>query len=373
MKKSALKTIVFIRWDMSVNGGAEKMTALLANEFVQKYNVVIVSLWQKNPRISYPLDNRVKVANLLKKEMKMRFAFPVAYWRMAQLLCKYHADLCMAIDSSIYFLIPVMKVMGVPIIACEHSNLQNRDRDNRFYYLLRWLSVKFSQKVITLTKRDRQAYIDKFQIATDKIDYIYNFLTDYHYRPIDYPDDSKIILSMGRFDRIKGYDLLVEVARKIFALHPDWQWHIYGAGDNAYIEEIQEKISRYGLQEKLIIKGYTSNVKEIYEKASIFVMTSYNEGLPMVLLEAKSYGLPIVAFDCPTGPGEIVENDRSGYLVECYDIDAMAAKISCLIENPAQRREFSHRAQDNMNKFAKQEIVDRWFTLLSKYIGDENE
>ena len=368
-----MKTIIFLRWDMSVNGGAEKMTALLANEFAQKYHVVLVSLCQKNHRISYQLDDRVKLVNLMNQEMKMRFVFPVACWRMARLLHEYHADLCMAIDSSIYFLIPIMKVMGVPVISCEHSNLQNRDRSNCFYYLLRWLSVKFSHKIITLTKRDKQAYIDKFHITKDKIDYIYNFLTDYHYRPIDYPVHSKIILSMGRFDRIKGYDLLVDVAQKVFIIHPDWQWHIYGAGDNAYIKEINEKIKKYNLQKNLIIKGYTDNAKEIYGKASIFVMTSYNEGLPMVLFEAKSYGLPIVAFDCPTGPGEIVENDKSGYLVDCYDLNDMAAKISLLIENPALRQKFSHMAQDNMKKFAKQEIVDKWFSLLSKYIGDENE
>ncbi len=368
-----MKTIVFLRWDMSVNGGAEKMTALLANEFVHKYNVVIVSLWQKNDRINYQLDARIKLINLCKREMKMRFAFPVVCWRMARLLSKCHADLCMVIDSSVYFFIPVMKVIGIKIIACEHSNLQNRDRNNLFYYFLRWLSVKLSDIVITLTKRDKKAYIDKFNISIDRIDYIYNFLTDYKYRLVEYPVESKIILSMGRFDRIKGYDLLVDVAQNVFAIHPDWQWHIYGAGDSAYIEEIQDKIRAYNLQKNLIIKGYTSNVKNIYEKASIFVMTSYNEGLPMVLLEAKSYGLPIVAFDCPTGPGEIVENGKSGYLVDCYDIDAMAEKIIFLIENSEQRQKFSYMAQDNMSKFTKDGIVAKWFNLIRKYIGDDNE
>lgn len=349
---------------MSINGGAEKMTALLANEFIRRYNVVIVSLWYKNNCVIYKLNEKVKEVVLLDTERRLRYSLPLVCCKMLYILHKYHADLCMAIDSSIYFLIPVAKLLGIPVIACEHSNLQNRDRNNFLYYILRWISTKLSHKIITLTRRDKLAYIEKFHISEKKVDYIYNFLADYKFKVKDYKMDSNIIISMGRFDRIKGYDLLVEVARIVFSLHSDWQWHIYGTGSREYIEEIRKKINEYGLQTKLIIKGYEENVKKIYESAGIFVLTSYNEGLPMVLLEAKSYSLPIVAFDCPTGPGEIVENEKSGYLVKCYDVESMANKIINLIENKNIRKTFSYNAQDNMEKFAKEEIIKKWFCLI---------
>ena len=103
---------------------------------------------------------------------------------------------------------------------------------------------------------------------------------------------------------------------------------------------------------------------DIYKNYSIYVMTSYREGLPLVLLEAKANSLPIVSFDCLTGPSEIVRDGVDGYLIECYNEGKMVDKLSKLIENPCLRKEFSDKSRENLDKFGKNKIIKQWETLI---------
>ena len=93
-------------------------------------------------------------------------------------------------------------------------------------------------------------------------------------------------------------------------------------------------------------------------------MTSRYEGLPLVLLEAQQYNLPIVSFRCPTGPSEIVEDRINGFLIDCYDVDQMSEKLLELMENDDLRQSFSEHAKDNMDKFDKNKILNQWIELI---------
>ena len=97
-------------------------------------------------------------------------------------------------------------------------------------------------------------------------------------------------------------------------------------------------------------------------------MTSRYEGLPMVLLEAKANKLPIVSFDCETGPSEIVRNDIDGYLVESGNVEALAEKIMLLIERADIRKRFSEHSQENLGKFSKSEIMKQWYALIESML-----
>ena len=95
-------------------------------------------------------------------------------------------------------------------------------------------------------------------------------------------------------------------------------------------------------------------------------MTSYYEGLPLVLLEAQQYKLPIVSFNCPTGPSEIIRDGVNGFLVDNYDVDGMVEKISELIENEALRKSFSNNTLLDIEKFSKEKIIQQWLDLIEK-------
>ena len=126
-------------------------------------------------------------------------------------------------------------------------------------------------------------------------------------------NESTKLVTVGRFDYQKGYDYLVQVAMKVLSEKSDWTWEIYGSGNQDEVDKIKELIKENDLQDILFIKGLEKNQDLIYGDKGIYVMTSRYEGLPLVLLEAQQYNLPIVSFCCPTGPSEIVENGVNGF------------------------------------------------------------
>ena len=107
-------------------------------------------------------------------------------------------------------------------------------------------------------------------------------------------------------------------------------------------------------------------MEDEYKNAAIYVMTSLQEGLPMVLLEAKSNTLPLISFDIQTGPGEIICDGVNGYLIPAYDIKAMAEKICELIEDEKKRLKFSTNAQLDIEKFSKEVIIKKWEDVINK-------
>ena len=100
-------------------------------------------------------------------------------------------------------------------------------------------------------------------------------------------------------------------------------------------------------------------------------MTSRYEGLPLVLLEAKQYGLPIVSFNCPTGPSEIVIDGENGYLINDFDIEEMSNRIIELIKNEKLREDFSKNSMKDTDKFNKDKILKQWIDLIEELTGGE--
>ena len=105
-------------------------------------------------------------------------------------------------------------------------------------------------------------------------------------------------------------------------------------------------------------------MEDYYKNSALYVMTSRFEGLPMTLLEAKNYKLPIVSFDCQTGPSEIIRNNVNGYLVKANDIKEMSNKINSLLQDDKKLKEFSNKAELDIEKFNLNSIIDKWTSLL---------
>ena len=248
------------------------------------------------------------------------------------------------------------------VVLCDHTN-SITDNSELSQKVQRYVGTKLADKIITLTQEDRENYIKKHGVSDERICYIYNWkeaaLSD-----VSYNNKSTKIVTVGRFDSQKGYDYLVQVAKKVLSEKSDWTWEIYGSGNQDEVDKIKELIKENNLQDKLLIKGLEKNQDLIYGDKGIYVMTSRYEGLPLVLLEAQQYNLPIVSFCCPTGPSEIVEDGVNGFLVDCYDTDKMSEKLLKLMENESLRHSFSAHAKDNMDKFDKNRILNQWIELI---------
>ena len=142
----------------------------------------------------------------------------------------------------------------------------------------------------------------------------------------------------------------------------DWNLKIVGNGENHDILNdyiIEKKIKNIKILEPI------KDVEKIYSSSSVYVSTSRSEGYPMVLVEAVSFGLPTIAFDCPTGPDEILNND-SGVLIKLGDEDGFVNKLSELMSDLGLREKFSENAYVRSNNWGEEEIMIKWNKVFNK-------
>lgn len=357
-----MKKIALVKWSIDRTDGGLKVATSLANELSTMYEVHLLSMISTESNF-FSLKQSVRYQNLSPKKISMSKNFLDAVKLLRNYLKEQNIDIVFGIGMSMNS-VGVASTLGLKtkFVSCDHTN-SIVDNDTKVKKVQRFVGAKFADKIITLTQEDRRNYIRKYGIAEDKIAYIYNWKEDV-LSNVTYNSESTKLVTVGRFDTQKGYDYLVQVAKKVLNEKSDWTWDIYGSGNKDEVNKIRDLIIENDLQDKLFIKGLEKNQALIYGDKAIYVMTSRYEGLPLVLLEAQQYNLPIVSFRCPTGPNEIVEDGVNGYLVECYDTDKLSQKLLELMGDEALRQSFSEHAKDNMDKFDKDKILKQWIELI---------
>ena len=173
---------------------------------------------------------------------------------------------------------------------------------------------------------------------------------------------NKKAISIGKFNSQKGFDLLIDAWEIVSKSHSNWILEIYGEGEWELL--LTNKILQKGLSRQIILKGLISEAEAAYLDSSIYIMSSRFEGLPMVLIEAISCGIPVVSFDCESGPREILDDGVSGFLVDPGNIEALASKIIFLIDKPMIRKEMGLNANNRSKHFSKKLILGQWEELF---------
>ena len=171
--------------------------------------------------------------------------------------------------------------------------------------------------------------------------------------------DTKQILSVGWLIHRKGIDLMLKAAKDILNKHPDWSWKLIGDGEmkQSVLEFIQEE----NLQNRFILKQpSSSSIADEYLSSSLFVLTSRFEAFPMVLLEAMSFGLPCISFDCPSGPSDIITNNIDGLLIEKENVPKLTNAISILLGDEEKRKKMGELASINISRFSAEEVYKIW-------------
>lgn len=345
--------ILLLEGDMSRSGGTERMTAWLANALCKNHDVSVMSLsgseksfFELSPEITH---------SVLPKDQPRR--------AIRKVLIEQKIDILINVDTGMsIFGIPAAFGLRTKVITWEHSNFCN-NWGSRWFPLIRRFAARRSDAIVVLTERDKLNYEQNISRCRP-VRVIHNPVKR---QTVSYKSDSKIILSAGHLAPVKRFTLIPEIGRQIFSRFPDWQWRICGEGSER--EMIEKKIAEYGLERNIILAGRIGDMESEYRNAAIYAMTSEHEGLPMVLLEAKSYGLPIVSFDIMTGPAEIVRDSVNGFLAESGDCAAMADRLAMLMGNDELRNDFSEHTADGIEMFDEREVLTEWERVFAELIS----
>ncbi|WP_336579942.1 glycosyltransferase family 4 protein [Alcaligenes sp. CHO6] len=179
------------------------------------------------------------------------------------------------------------------------------------------------------------------------------------------PDGRKRLLAVGRLHPVKGFDTLIESFAMLSNYFPDWDLVILGEGEQR--GALEARIQELELQERIQLPGRVGNMVDWYEQSDLYVLSSRMEGLSNSLLEAMASGLTAVAFDCDTGPREIIRANIDGVLVRpVEDIEALAAHLSDLMANEDKRQRLARRATDVRDRFSSARVLALWQQVLEQ-------
>jgi len=179
----------------------------------------------------------------------------------------------------------------------------------------------------------------------------------------------KRAIAIGRLEDQKGFDLLIESWVEVYSKYPNWRLDIFGEGSKK--ETLQKMINENNLNQVIRLKGITRNVQDELLTSDFYVMSSRYEGLPMVLLESIANGVPLVSFDCPTGPSEIIENNDCGVLALNGNINDLSQKIIYMVESVDKRKEMSAVAIEKSKKYSIELIMSQWEDLFAEMIANK--
>ena len=169
---------------------------------------------------------------------------------------------------------------------------------------------------------------------------------------------------MGRVADVKRFDLLAEQFCHLHDRAPDWKLRLIGDGED--LGKIRQFVEAHNASSYIELPGQMSNAQVEQEmlRASLFAMSSRSEGFPFVLLEAQSCGLPIVAYDVRVGPGFLVEDEKTGYLVPEGERQRYEDRIVTLMQDAEKRMSMGLQALEHAQMFSRERVAEKWFQVI---------
>lgn len=363
-----MKTVCFFSGDITRSGGTERVSTMIANalEAQKKYRILFLSLTEQGDSLFFPLNDGIEHYALGEKWIAPGPGYLKIVPKLRRFLAEQQVDVIIDIDIvlDILSLLAVRTGLRTSVISWEHFNFQY-ESSVLYRKLIRSYSVRRTDYIVTLTKRDEESYRNHLK-RRERIRTIFNPIE--RVSPGEECKREKWLITAGNLTNVKGTDFLAKIAPEILKKHTDWKWFVLGDGElRGLLEQVRK---REGLEERLILPGRVKNVSEYMKKAEILVLPSRTEGLPMVLLEAKAWRLPCVSFDVMMGPSEIIQDKKNGFLIRPFDCEEMSERIAQLIEDEALRKAFRENTACGMEKFQMEPILRQWNEVIDQVQKD---
>lgn len=362
---SKKKHILIICSRLDLPGGIERTIVNLGNLFYEKGNNVTLLVTDVTVESFYPVSAGVKIiqapltfgieekGNMISR--KIKWLQDIRRLKKGMKDIRPHLIITTEYQFSIACVLARTKKTP-PLISWEHHHFHWIKRNRFWEFLYKKLYPKLN--LVVCQNRDEEPFYQAMGCRVTTIPY------HLHLQPaFAANENSKEILSVGWLIHRKGTDLLMKAAKIVLEKHPDWKWRVIGDGElkNPLLEFIRQN----GLAGKLILqKPVSHDITAYYQQASIFALTSRSESFGMVLAEAMCHGVPVVAFDCETGPRHVITNNQDGFLIEKENIQKLAEAINQLIEDPSLRKKMGENASKNIQRFSPDNIYKLWKEIL---------
>jgi len=372
--------IVYCTPALYMAGGVERVLTLKANYFADHYgyDITIILTEGKDKPLFYPLSDKVKVVNLdigFEELWTCSFFKKVIVYLKKQCLYKkllkqellhIRPDITISLLRREINFLTSIKDGSIKIgeLHVNRSNYRNFEPDetnvlkNLFSKL--WMNnlvsnLKQLDRFVVLTEEDHHKWpeLNNVVVIPDPLTFssiTYSQLTE------------KRVIAVGRYVYQKGFDLLLKSWALVEKSTSDWILTIVGQGERSPYDSLIDELSIDRTRCKLL--GPTDRIQEEYMSSSFFVMSSRFEGFGMVLVEAMANGLPVISFDCPCGPKDIIQNHIDGLLVENGNIERLAEAIIWMIQHPEERQKMANRAAENVQRFKIEQIAEQWKLLF---------
>lgn len=352
--------ICFLLGGFQGNGGIGRVVSILANKLSENkfYKVHTISFCEENKPMLYNLSEDIIQHKLYTKNISMTKAllFKRAVGKVKKIIKENEIDILIACGA-LYYPLAILASRNNKCYCWEHTN-PSISSDHKYQNACRKYAIKRADKFIVLTKSAEKYYLNKLNAEKDKLTQIYNPVDSVAFKSKYYNTDSKKIISVGRLCYQKNFELLIDVAEKVFLEHKEWTWDIYGEGGHR--PQLEEILLSKNLVGRVNLKGQESDLYERYKDYSFMVMTSRYEGFPMSLIEGAANRLPLISFNIQTGPDEIIEDGHNGFLINEYSCDAMSAKVEQIISLIELRKVMAENVYETAKTFELNEIIKQW-------------
>ncbi|HEX4817326.1 MAG TPA: glycosyltransferase family 4 protein [Nonomuraea sp.] len=363
-------------------GGTIRTVVSQANAMVEAgHDVEIVSVVRRRTKPQFEIDARVRMSSLVDQRDGVRAdSLARKVWRRArgkivpygEFAAEYFTERVEAAvidyvsslsDGILVTTRPALNLISarkgsrkIIRVAQEHMNLASyhsavREEIARHYGAFDAIAV------LTETSRaEYRAIFDKTPVVR-----IPNAVAMEHRKHSDH--HNPVVIAVGRLVPQKGFDMLIPAFASVAEAFPGWTLRIFGSGPSQ--ERLQARIDEHGMGGRVTLMGRSDRIHEELTKASVYALSSRIEGLPMAMIEAMGHALPIVAFDCPTGPADVLTHGKDGLLVPPRDVPKLGEALAQVMGDRELRSRMGAAAAETAHGYTPQVVMPLWEQLFA--------
>ena len=360
--------ILYITPKINNEGGVARVLSLKANYLVENFGCEVHILTQNegNKPLFFSFNKKIVLHDMLLKGNLISF-FLQYIKALNETVNAIKPDVIIVSDNGLKaYCIPFILKTKTPIIFECHGSKFIEEKELTQYFFRTKIKLFFKDfsankfaKFVGLSNESLKEWSVKNGIV------ISNPLWFKASRFADLK--SKKVIAVGRHSYEKGLDRMLQIWQKVIEKHPDWSLEIYGKSNEN--QELQKLANALNINNNVTFFEPVKNINDKYLGASIMAMTSRTEGFGMVLVEAMALGLPCIAYDCPCGPREIIQNNENGLLVENGNIDLFVQKMELLIEDENLRLQMGKNAQESIGKYDIDSIMQQWKSFFESLVN----